>query len=166
MFSTATELRPTFPVSLAPARIGIGVPAALRPMVRLKNGTRLLALLAGGPIWKAPWFSRKNSRFSGKNRLKRVRLICCASVSTCEKSVRHDASSTRLVPMPTFTSSPPSAERSSAPGVCRHSPVVKGLMRMLRPGFTPWMPSSTPANDVLNWLNWRGVGFQMVCSLV
>ena len=50
--------------------------------VRLKNGTRLLALDAGGPIWNAPWFSRKNSRFSGKNRLNRVRLICCASVST------------------------------------------------------------------------------------
>jgi hypothetical protein len=32
-------------------------------------------------------FSRKKSRFSGKNRLKRVRLICCWSTSTCEKSV-------------------------------------------------------------------------------
>ena len=34
-----------------------------------------------------PWFSRKNSRFSGKNRLKRVRLTCCSSASTCAKSV-------------------------------------------------------------------------------
>ena len=38
-------------------------------------------------------------------------------------------------------------------------------MRMLRPGFTSLMPSSTPAYDILNWLNCRGTGFQIVCSL-
>ena len=29
-----------------------------------------------------PWFSMKNSRFSGKKRLNRVRLTCCSSAST------------------------------------------------------------------------------------
>ena len=29
------------------------------------------------PNVNIPWFSRKKSRFSGKNRLKRVRLTCC-----------------------------------------------------------------------------------------
>ena len=33
-----------------------------------------------------PEFSRKNSRFSGKNRLNRVRLTCCSSASACAKS--------------------------------------------------------------------------------
>ena len=43
--------------------------------------------VAGRPNWKMPEFSRKKSRFSGKSRLKRVRLTCCSSASTCEKSV-------------------------------------------------------------------------------
>ena len=34
-----------------------------------------------------PSFSRKKSRFSGKKSEKRVRLICCSSTSTWEKSV-------------------------------------------------------------------------------
>ncbi len=41
------------------------------------------------PNEKMPWFSRKKSRFSGKNRLKRVRFTCCSSASTCAKSVLH-----------------------------------------------------------------------------
>ena len=72
--------------------IGIGVPAALRPMRRLKNGTRFAELLLNRglppPNVKMPEFSRKKSRFSGKNRLKRVRFTCCWSTSTCAKSVR------------------------------------------------------------------------------
>ena len=62
------------------------------------DGTALL-LAEGGISWprllnelappkvNVPWFSRKKSRFSGKNRLKRVRLTCCWSASTCAKSV-------------------------------------------------------------------------------
>jgi hypothetical protein len=34
-----------------------------------------------------PRLSRKNSRFSGKERLKRVRFTCCSSTSTWAKSV-------------------------------------------------------------------------------
>ena len=34
------------------------------------------------PILNWPAFSRKKSRFSGKNRLNRVRLTCCSSAST------------------------------------------------------------------------------------
>ena len=34
-------------------------------------------LVAAPPNPKVPWFSRKKSRFSGKNRLNRVRLTCC-----------------------------------------------------------------------------------------
>ena len=34
-----------------------------------------------------PAFSRKKSRFSGKNSGKRVRLICRSSTSVCAKSV-------------------------------------------------------------------------------
>lgn len=44
-------------------------------------------VLPAFPKLKIPWFSRKNSRFSGKKRLNRVRLICCSSASTCAKSV-------------------------------------------------------------------------------
>ena len=91
------------PTGADPPTIGIGVPVSLRPIVRLKNGTRSLVVLTNAvlalvapPIWNAPWFSRKNSRFSGKNRLKRVRFTCCVSTSTCEKSVRHVPSSTRF----------------------------------------------------------------------
>jgi len=36
---------------------------------------------------KIPRPSRKKSRFSGKNRLNRVRFTCCSSISTCAKSV-------------------------------------------------------------------------------
>jgi hypothetical protein len=61
--------------------IGIGVPLALRPIRRLKNGTRFSLLELNRPCAlpnvKMPEFSRKKSRFSGKNRLKRVRLTCC-----------------------------------------------------------------------------------------
>ena len=67
-------------------------------MLRLKKNTSFGAELMRpltppppprllGPNLKIPEFSRKNSRFSGKNRLNRVRLICCSSASTWEKSV-------------------------------------------------------------------------------
>ena len=42
---------------------------------------------AGRPKSKMPRLSRKNSRFSGKNKGNRVRLICCSSTSTWAKSV-------------------------------------------------------------------------------
>jgi hypothetical protein len=42
--------------------MGIGVPAALSPMRRLKNGSRF----PPGPTVNVVVFSRKNSRFSGR----------------------------------------------------------------------------------------------------
>ena len=74
MASTPTfRLLAARPDMRAPTSTGTGVPAALKPMRRLKNGTRF----PPGPNEKTFVFSRKNSRFSGKNRLKRVRLTCC-----------------------------------------------------------------------------------------
>ena len=66
---------------------------ASRPMRRLKNrygvsplpGAEARAGAAGEREHPGP--SRKKSRFSGKNRLKRVRFTCCSSTSTCAKSV-------------------------------------------------------------------------------
>jgi hypothetical protein len=86
MFRRPRSFRPTRPDRRAPPSMGTGAPFS-SPMDRLKNGTRSLVSYVR-PIWNEPWFSRKNSRFSGKNRLKRVRFTCCASASTCEKSVR------------------------------------------------------------------------------
>ncbi len=70
-----------------------------------------LKLLAP-PKAKSPAFSRKKSRFSGKNRLKRVRLICCSSASTWAKSVLTVKSAVRFWVMPYFASMPTSAVRS------------------------------------------------------
>ena len=59
-----------------------------------------------------PEFSRKKSRFSGKNRLNRVRLICCSSASTWEKSVLTVKSHVRPDVTPYFTSKPASKSPS------------------------------------------------------
>ena len=61
---------------------------------------------ASPPKENTPWFSRKNSRFSGKKSENRVRLICCSSASTWAKSVFTVRSATRLSVTPYFTSSP------------------------------------------------------------
>ena len=58
-------------------------PTAERPMRREKNRS----ICCGLPNWNVDAFSRKNGRFSGKNRSKRVRLTCSSSASTCAKSV-------------------------------------------------------------------------------
>src|SRR4029079_3294529 len=52
------------------------------------------------------WPSRKKSRFSGKNRLKRVRFTCCSSISTWAKSVLTVRSSVMLLVRPYFASMP------------------------------------------------------------
>ena len=66
------------------------------------------AFVSGVPNSKMPAFSRKNGRFSGKNRSKRVRLICSSSTSTWAKSVLNVASSVRLGVMPYLRSRPAS----------------------------------------------------------
>ena len=66
--------------------------------------------------------SRKKSRFSGKNRSKRVRLTCCSSTSTCEKSVLTVRSAVRLCVMPNFRS-PPMRPVGSLDTQRRHGPI-------------------------------------------
>ena len=91
---------PALPVTRPPTSIGTCLPSS-RPMRRLKNITgtsagiglpKLLPPPPGGrfetpPKAKMPCPSRKKSRFSGNSTLKRVRLACCSSSSTCAKSV-------------------------------------------------------------------------------
>ncbi len=69
----------------------------------------------GEPKSKMPAFSRKNSRFSGKNRLKRVRSICSSSASTWAKSVFTVRSSTRPEASPSLASAPTSPSKSTSP---------------------------------------------------
>ena len=63
--------------------MSIGRPDEESPMRREKNRS----IDCGWPNWNVDAFSRKNGRFSGKNRSKRVRLTCSSSASTCAKSV-------------------------------------------------------------------------------
>ena len=165
MFSAPIEYGPARPVTRPPARIGIEAPLSDRPMVRLKNSfasggefCRPLAAalpppsvavpVLGSPNWKMPEFSRKNSRFSGKRMLNRVRFTCCSSASTCEKSVFTVASSVSPVVSPYFRSSPASASRSDGvmPTVLALAD-TNGLMRRFRPGFNWRRPSIDPASD-------------------
>ena len=103
---------PALPVSRPPAWIGIDA-APSRPMRRLKNsyGVSPIAgaerrLAAPGERERSPGPSRKKSRFSGKNRLKRVRFTCCSSTSTCAKSVLSVKSAVRFCVTPYFASTP------------------------------------------------------------
>jgi hypothetical protein len=64
------------------------------------------------PNESMPWFSRKNSRFSGKNRLKRVRSTCSSSASTWAKSVLYVRSVVRFWLIPYRTSTPMSPPTS------------------------------------------------------
>src|SRR5687767_12414160 len=128
MFRTPIEYAPWRPVSLVPARIGISLPVSESPIRRLKKRR-----VSPDPFWrpppppppppaakppppapnrKIPEFSRKKSRFSGKNRLKRDRLICCSSASACEKSVLTVKSQVSPLVTPYFTSNPASKSPS------------------------------------------------------
>ena len=129
MFSAPTEYRPARPVKRVPAEdrnrylsvLGQAdasaeeQPHLLRrvlpgrgPAAPAGRRTGLPKPPKPPPNWKMPEFSRKKSRFSGKNRLKRDRLICCSSASTCEKSVFTVKSQVRPLVRPYLTSKPPS----------------------------------------------------------
>ena len=95
---------PTLPDNRPPPTIGICSPAAPRPIRRLKN----TSTAPDCPTENRPAFSRKKGRFSGKNSVKRSRLICSSSTSTCAKSVRYVASRVRLGVMLYFRSAPQS----------------------------------------------------------
>ena len=73
----------TRPDSRAPPTMGMARSSEPMPIALLKNTSASPPM----PTENSPAFSRKNGRFSGKNRLKRSRLICCVSTSTCAKSV-------------------------------------------------------------------------------
>ena len=66
-------------------------PASPMPMRRLKKRSVWPGSLNAAPpllvTVKAPAFSRKNGRFSGKKSWNRSRLICWSSTSTWAKSV-------------------------------------------------------------------------------
>ena len=92
MFSSPTvTVSETLPDNRAPPTMGMARPSGAMPMRRLKNSSVWLGSLKAAPpllaTVKAPAFSRKKGRFSGKNRLNRSRFICCWSTSTWAKSV-------------------------------------------------------------------------------
>ncbi len=101
---------PARPVSRPPARIGSS-PFWPMPIRRL---WKMIGVSPPGPQirfsrppkLKTPWPSRKNSRFSGKKRLKRVRLTCWSSASTCAKSVLTVKSAVSPRVTPYFASKP------------------------------------------------------------
>ncbi len=116
---------------------------------------------------KMPSFSRKKSRFSGKKRENRVRLICSSSTSTWEKSVRAVRSRTSRGVTAHFASSPTSYSRTAPSGCCRPSslePEKNGLTCTLRPGSNAGRPSSVPASDIRKTRNCRGIAAQVAYS--
>ncbi len=104
------------------------------------------------PKLNVRWFSRKNSRFSGKNKLNRVRFTCCSSASTCAKSVLMVTSAVRFCVTPYLTSSPisPSQEFDTggeARGALVSSEMAYGLTsRFLDPGGAS-IPTSGARSD-------------------
>ena len=96
--------------------------------------------------------SRKNSRFSGKNRLNRVRFTCCSSTSTWAKSVFQVRSAVRFWVMPYFTSRPPSPSRELTVGVdaarlVLMPPMPYGLISRLALPLGASSPTRVPASE-------------------
>ncbi len=101
---------------------------------------------------KMPRPSRKNSRFSGKNSGKRVRLTWRSSTSTCAKSVFQVKSAVRFWVMPYLTSMPTSPLRSlSSTGDAVRSvvtpPMAYGLTSRVRLTGGGSRPTRDPAAD-------------------
>jgi hypothetical protein len=113
-------------------------------------------LICTPPNEKVPWFSRKKSRFSGKNRLNRVRLTCCSSASTCAKSVLIVRSATSPCVTAYFTSRPASAsgwfERR---GVDTLSVVTLEIAYGLKSIVSPARGASIPTSDAANCACWN-----------
>ena len=108
-------------------------------------------LVTAPPKPKIPWFSRKNSRFSGKKRLKRVRLICCSSASTCAKSGLAVKSAVSPWVTPYFTSRPrsPPTPRAGAAGAAAAvtSPMTYGFASSSRDAAGASMPTRVAASE-------------------
>ena len=90
-FNTPKVPDSVWPVYLTAPTMGTSSPLD-RPMRRLKKGRTRLSPWEG-PKKKAPESSKKKSRFSGKNRLKRVRLTWVESTSVSAKSVLYETES-------------------------------------------------------------------------
>ena len=140
-------------------------------MRRLKNGTRL----PPGPNANVPEFSRKKSRFSGKNRLNRVRLTCCWSASTCAKSVRirrveRQRRRQAVLSRPLRRRSPSAARASGSTAI--PSPVRTSLdagdHERLDVDIASLLdvssPRSVPASETRVALKRMGIGAQLLCS--
>ena len=112
MLSRPRLYLPALPDRRPPPLIAICSPDGPMPIRRLKNRS----ISPGLPTVKNPAFSRKNGRFSGKNRSNRSRLTCWSSISTCAKSVLTVASSTRLGVRLYFRSAPASGSNSVVDG--------------------------------------------------
>ena len=104
------------------------------------------------PNAKMPCPSRKKSRFSGMNRLKRVRLTWASSSSTCAKSVFTVRSAVSFAPTrafasrPTFSDGSPSTAGSASRSVmCEPSTYGFASKRPGRPSTS--RPTSVAASD-------------------
>jgi hypothetical protein len=110
------------------------------------------------PNVKVPAFSRKKSRFSGKNREKRVRFTRSWSTSTWEKSVRNVASAVMRGVMPHLRSNPPSTPESPAPRLVRDPDALEadayGFTVRFCPECRSRNPWIVPARDIL-WMSSR-----------
>ena len=150
---------PAFPFTRLPTRNGITRDRS-RPMRRVKKRYGVSPAPAPTPELarpanaNVPRPSRKKSRFSGKNRSKRVRLTCCSSTSTCEKSVLTVRSAVRLCVMPNFRSPPMRRVGSlDSTGVTVRSVDTPaspyGFSSTLRPPEGTCRPSRVPADETL-----------------
>ena len=102
------------------------------------------------PKPNTPWFSRKNSRFSGKNRLKRVRLICCSSASTWAKSglAVKSAVSPWVIPyLMSMPRSPPRSLAGPAEAAVVTSPMTYGFTSSSRDASGASMPTRVAASE-------------------
>ena len=168
--------RPALPERRVPPRMGITSPAGVRPMRRVWKSVKSRAetlvrnsLRVPSPNSKIPEFSMKNSRRSGKNRGKRVRLTWSWSTSTWEKSVRYVASNVRRDVTPYFRSPPASSSFPvpvAPPVPDATEPRAYGLMRRLRPCRSPCRAVKLPARDTFGWNSWRSSGAQVADSLM
>src|SRR6185503_14375763 len=132
----------------------------LKPTRRLKNrmGTSL-PLPRVPPKLNMPCPSRKKSRFSGNCRVKRVRLTCCRSSSTCAKSVLTVASAMRLRVNPYLKSKPALGEKRLENGAAAARSVVSeetayGFSSRFIDCAGVSRPTSVPADDTLKRPLW------------
>ena len=128
--STPKLVSPTRPLSFVPTWSGTVSPL-YKPMRRLQNGMTSGAM--PGPKSKISVPSRKNDRFSGKKRLKRLTLVRRSSTSVSAKSVFTVRKASVLAPIRWVASRLP-ATVVSAPAAGAGTPLAMvSAGRTLRP---------------------------------